>query len=105
MRVTSKDKLDDFQIIGQKLRIHWDHEEVTVEGADGETETQWQCEEAITKKNASKADVVKAIISSKYDIYEELAAINNGYEWYDAYQNFRQKAKDIADNYLVFING
>jgi len=99
MRVSSKEKLDDFQVIGDKLRIHWDHEQVTVENEDGETETHWQCEEAVTKKTASRADIIKAIIGSKYDIYDELAAINNGYEWYEQYQIFRQKAKAIADAY------
>ena len=99
MKVSSKEKLEDYQVIGDKLRIHWDHHEIKFENEDGEKETYWECEEAVTKKTASRADIIKAIIGSKYDIYEELAAINNGFEWYEQYQAFRKKAKAIADAY------
>jgi len=100
MRVTSNEKLEDYQVIGNKLRLHWGHEQVTVEDMEGEQSTQWQCEEAVVKKTANRDEIIEAIIGSKYKVTEELAVINNGGEEYTAYQSFRQFAKDTADKWL-----
>lgn len=98
MRVTSKDKLEDYQVIGDKLRIHWDHVEVTVEGIDGETATQWQCEEAVVKKTANRDQIIEAIISTKYPTYgSEIAAIRNGSPDVDEHAALRDRAKALAD--------
>jgi len=101
MRVSSKDKLDDFQVIGDKLRIHWDHEQVTVETVEGQTETQWQCEEAVAKKTASRDDIIEAIIGTKYPTYgAEIAAIRNGSPDVDEHAALRDKAKVLADGWF-----
>lgn len=102
MRVTSKDRLDDYQVIGRKLRIHWDHEEATFEGIDGETETQWQCEEAVVKKTAQRDEVIEAIIATKYPTYgSEIAAMRNGSPEADEHAALRDKAKVLADGWFT----
>ena len=102
MRVSSNDKLDDYQVIGNKLRIHWDHEEVTVQGVDEEEPTtQWQCEEAVVKKTASRDEIIEAIIQTKYPTYgAEIAAIQNGSPDLEEHASLRAKAKTLADGWL-----
>jgi len=103
MRVTSNDKLEKFQIVGPKLRIHWGYEETTpdpeIEGSTG----GWSCEEAVVKKTASRSEVIEAIIATQYTISEEIAAINNGGAEYEDYQAFRQFAKNTADDWLASV--
>jgi hypothetical protein len=102
MRVSSKGKLDDYQVIGDKLRIHWDHEEVTVQGVDEEEPTtQWQCEEAVVKKTASRDEIIEAVIGTKYPTYgAEIAAIRNGSPDVDEHAALRDKAKVLADGWF-----
>ena len=103
MQVSSNEKLEDFQVIGDKLRVHWDHQEVTIPAMDDDSEptVQWQCEEAVVKKTASRSDIIEAIIATKYSLTEEIATINNGGTEYDEYQSFRQFAKNKADEWLA----
>lgn len=102
MRVTSKDKLDDYQVIGRKLRVHWDHEEVSFENADGEKESQWQCEEAVVKKTASRDELIEAVMATKYPTYgAEIAAIRNGGAEADEHAALRDKAKVLADGWFT----
>jgi len=101
MRVSSKEKLEDYQVIGNKLRIHWDHEEVTVETVEGQTETQWQCEEAVVKKTASRDEVIEAVMATKYPTYgAEIAAIRNGSPDADNHAALRDQAKVLADGWF-----
>jgi len=101
MRVTSKEKLEDYQVIGDKLRIHWDHQEVTVEDIDGEQSTQWQCEEAVVKKTTGRSEVVEAVIRTKYPTYgAEIAAIRNGGVDAEEHETLRLKAKELADGWF-----
>jgi len=102
MRVSSKDKLEDYQVIGNKLRIHWNHEEVTVQGADEEEPTtQWQCEEAVVNKTASRDEIIEAVIGTKYPTYgAEIAAIRNGSPDVDEHAALRDKAKVLADGWF-----
>ena len=100
--VNADRELPVYQVIGDKLRIHWDHQEVTVPAMDDDSEptTQWQCQEAVVKKTANRAEIIEAIIATKYSLTEEIATINNGGAEYDEYQSFRQFAKDKADEWL-----
>jgi len=101
MRVSSKEKLEDYQVIGNKLRIHWDHEEVTVETVEGQTETQWQCEEAVVKKTSSRDEVIEAVMATKYPTYgAEIAAIRNGSPDADNHAALRDQAKVLADGWF-----
>ena len=97
MQVTSKDKLEVYQIIGNKLRIHWDFIEIP---ATEETEAHWKCKEAVVRKQANKNEIVEAIIRSQYSISNEFALINNGGNEYSEYQTFRTLAKQLANEYL-----
>jgi len=101
MRVSSKEKLEDYQVLGNKLRIHWDHEEVTIETVEGQTETQWQCEEAVVKKTASRDEVIEAVMATKYPTYgAEIAAIRNGSPDADNHAALRDQAKVLADGWF-----
>lgn len=101
MRVSSKEKLKDYQVIGDKLRIHWDHQEVTVEDIEGEKTTQWQCEEAVVKKTASRSDIIEAVIATQYPTYgAEIAAMRNGSPDAEEHEALRLKAKGLADGWF-----
>lgn len=98
MRVNSRDKLPEYQILGNVLRIHFDYIEVP------ETEDRdagWTCEEAVTSKFAGRAEIIEAIIKTKYPTYgSELAAISNGGDDALAHETMRSLAKVLADRYL-----
>lgn len=90
-----KDKITTpFEVIGDKLRIHFDETEVV-----REDETTYNYTTAITRKNAGRNEVIEAIIASKYSIGAEIATINNREEKpqeYSEYQDFRAFAKNLA---------
>jgi hypothetical protein len=97
MRVTSKEKLPEFQVIGKKLRIHFDYVEIP---ATEDKDSAWECEEAATASSASRDEIIEAIIQTKYPTYgAELAAIQNGGVDADEHQQFRSFAKFLADSY------
>jgi len=97
MRVSSKDKLPEYQVIGKKLRIHWDFKEIP---ATDDRDGGWECEEAVCSVSASRSEIIEAIIRTKYSTYgAELAAIQNGGVDAEEHQAFRAFAKFLADNY------
>ena len=65
MRVESTGKLPQYQVIGKKLRIHWDEQETSRE-VDGEVEKGWSYEEACVSVQASRSSIIEAIIATKY---------------------------------------
>ena len=98
MRVNSNDKLPEYQVIGSKLRIHWNYEEVP---ETEDTPSGWSCDEAAVRKTASRDQIIGAIIATKYPTPgAELAVINNGGQDYDDYQAFRAMAKSLADGWM-----
>lgn len=100
MQVSSTDKLPDYQIIGNKLRIHWNHEQVT-KHVDGETQTYWQCDEAVCAVTSSRDQIIEAVIRTQYPNYgAEIAAVQNGGEDNEKHQQMRALAKQLADEYL-----
>lgn len=97
MIVSSKDKLPEYQVIGGKLRVHWDFKEVP---ATEYIDSGWQCEEAVCSVNASRSEIIEAIIRTKYPTYgAEIAAIQNGGADTEEHQAFRAFAKLMADGY------
>lgn len=87
-----------FEVIGNKLRIHFDETEVDRDG-----ETSYNYTTATVNKNSSKDTIVEAIIASKYSTGQELATINNREEKpeeYAMYQEFRVFAKSLASQWL-----
>lgn len=101
MKVQSNEKLPVYQVLGQTLRIHWDQSEQTVQDMDGNEETIFVCQESVCQKQDSRNTLIEKIIASVYTTGAELAAINNGGEDYQAYQDFRQLAKDLADGWIA----
>lgn len=98
MRVSSVEKLPVYQVVGKKLRIHWNFQEIA---ATEETPAGWSCEEACVPKTADRATIVSAIIRSRYTVDDEFAAINNGGEDHQALLDFRIEAKALADSWLL----
>lgn len=87
-----------FEIIGDKLRIHYNETEVVREES-----TSYNYTTAIVDKNADKDTIIEAIIASKYSTGQELATINNREEKpdeYTAYQEFRTFAKNLATEWM-----
>lgn len=101
MKVHSNQKLPVYQVLGQTLRVHWDQSEQTVQDMDGNEETIFVCQEAVCQKQDNRNTLIEKIIASVYTTGAELAAINNGGEDYQAYQDFRQVAKDLADGWIA----
>lgn len=98
MLVNSTDKLPVYQVLGSKLRIHWNYQEVP---ATEDVPAGWSCEEAFVPKTASRADIITAIIRARYTIDDEFAAINNGGDEHQVLLDFRVEAKELADGWLA----
>jgi len=98
MVVNSTEKLPVYQVIGPKLRIHWNYQEVP---ATEDIPASWSCEEACVPKTAGRGDIISAIIRARYTVDEEFAAINNGGEDHQALLDFRVEAKALADGWLA----
>lgn len=97
MLVNSTDKLPVYQVLGPKLRIHWNYQEVP---ATEDMPASWSCEEVCVPKNAGRGEIIAAIIRARYTVNDELAAINNGGDDYQAFLDFRVEAKALADGWL-----
>ena len=61
MRVYATEKLPVYQVIGPRLRIHWDYAFETREGMDGEDESQWSFQEAVVPVDADRETILKAV--------------------------------------------
>ena len=97
MLVNSTDKLPVYQVLGSKLRIHWNYQEVP---ATEDMPASWSCEEACVAKTADRASLISAIIRARYTVDEEFAAINNGGDEHQTLLDFRVEAKALADGWL-----
>lgn len=103
MKMQSTDKPEVYAVSGRELRVHWNIEQVTREGMDGETETFWQANEALCIVSDTRNILIEKIIGSIYSIAAEIATINSrdsDPEEYAAYQAFRDQAKALADGWL-----
>lgn len=96
-------QFETYEASGQELRIHWDIEEKTKEGMDGEVITYWQANEALCGTADDRGMLISKIIGSVYSTADEIATINNKDEkpeQYAEYQTFRTQAKALADGWL-----
>lgn len=103
MKTQASTKPETYQVLGRTLRIHWDEQEVTREGIDGQ-ETYWEANEAECEISDGRNVLIEKIIGSVYSTGAELAAINNKDskpEDYVAYQSLRAKAKELADGWII----
>ena len=100
MKVYSSTQPETYQVIGKTLRIHWDAQEVTKEGADG-PEIQWEANEALCGVYDNRNTLIEKIISAVYPTYgSEIAAIVNGGDDATAHDAMRTLAKSLADGWL-----
>jgi len=93
MKTYSKEKLEDYQVLGKILLIHWDHKETP---ATEETESGWGCEEVKVNVSDSRSTMIEKVMFSKYSTGAELAAINNGGVDKEEYLTFRVLAKKLV---------
>lgn len=104
MKVTASNQLPDYQVIGQKLLIHWDEQVIQKEVQIGEIVTMYEYSEASAFVYDTRANLIEKIIGSVYSSGAEFAVINNKEEkpeQYAEYQAFRLKAKKLADGWIA----
>lgn len=100
MKVYSDTKLPDYQVVGNKLRIHWNAVEVTKENMEGPV-VQWEQNEAVCNVRDSRSGIIESVMSSVYSSYgAELAAVINGGEDAQVHEALRQTAKALADGWI-----
>ena len=93
MKVFSNNKLPTYQVIGRKLRIHWDEQEVVTDEG-----TSWSYEEALVPVTADRSTIIEAVIATKYPTPgAEFAALQNGPETVAEHQAMRDLAKSLCD--------
>lgn len=103
MKVYSQQELPMYDVSGHELRIHWDSKQVTKQEMNGQTVTQWECNEALCSVFDNRSKLIQKIIGSVYEPADEIATINNQTtkpEEYADYQAFRALAKSLADGWL-----
>lgn len=97
-------QLQTYEVSGTDLRIHWNIEQRTsTDETTGETHTYWFANEALCNTYDNRSLLIEKIIATEYDTGAELATINNQERKpaeYQAYQDFRVLAKELADGWL-----
>lgn len=104
MKVYSTTELETYQVIGDTLRIHFDHQIIEREGIDGNPEIQHEYEEAVCKITDTRSAIIEKIIGEKYSPGAEFATINNkdsDPEEYAEYQAHRTLAKQLANDWIT----
>lgn len=103
MKVSSSNPLPTYQVIGNKLLIHWNEQTVEREQMDGSTSTNYEYNEASAYVYDTREQLIEKIIGSVYSMAQELATINNKDrkpDEHDSYHAFRVQAKALADGWL-----
>lgn len=103
MKVYSNEQPEVYSASGNELRIRWDIQEIIKPDMDGNDQTTWEANEALCSVFDNRSSLIEKIIGSVHTIGAEVALINNkdvDPSAYDAYQEFRELAKTLADNWL-----
>ena len=100
MKVSSSSSLPTYQVLGNKLLIHWNEEVVESESMDGEPTTFYQYNEASAFVYDTRELLIEKIIGSVYTVGAEIAAIRNGGQAADDHHALRVQAKQLADGWL-----
>lgn len=61
MLVYADHQLEQFQVLGNIVRVHWDYQQYEVNDMDGTVRLAWKCEEAVVPTNADYTTFVSAI--------------------------------------------
>ena len=97
-------EIQTYETSGLDLRIHWNIEQRTrTDQITSNTYTYWYANEALCNIYDNRNQIIEKIIATEYDTGAELATINNQErkpEEYQAYQNFRVLAKELADGWI-----
>lgn len=87
------------EVMGQKLRLHFNHQEITREDEEGNAVISHRYETAVTRVRATRGERIAAILASRYSTQDELALLNNRgarQGEYAGYLAFREQAKALA---------
>lgn len=102
--ITQADQpLPTYQEFGEKLRVNFDEQQITIKDMDGNERIAYQYTTAESMCAANRNQLISDIIGSKYTISGEFAAINNAQSKpseYALYQDFRAQAKQLADGWI-----
>ena len=106
-RVYTSEKLNKFVRLNSKLQINLDEKPSTSEDSNGFSYLRTTIN--LGKGSLERSQVIESIIRSKYGSYgAELAAQFNGGDELQEHQDWRQLAKDTADeliqNYFTIMN-
>ena len=100
MKVSSSSVLPTYQVLGNKLLIHWNEQVVMSTGMDGEPTTSYEYNEASAFVYDTRELLIEKIIGSVYTVGAEIAAIRNGGQDADDHHALRVQAKALADGWL-----
>jgi hypothetical protein len=103
MKVSSSTPLPVYQVLGNKLLIHWNEQIVERPNMDNEATQNYEYDEARVFTYDTRDQLISKIINSVYSVADEIATINNKDtkpQEYADYQAFRAQAKALADGWL-----
>ena len=101
MKVQSKESPQKTEMLQGGMLINFNVEEKTKE-IMGTTETYFEYEQCKVSSEPTKAEIISAIIETKYDKNAQIAILYNGTATpereaeYNEYRDFRAEAKQIA---------
>lgn len=100
MKVSSSSPLPTYQVLGNKLLIHWGEEVIQSKSMDGEPTASYQYNEASAFVYDTRELLIEKIIGSVYTLGAEIAAIRNGGQDANDHHALRVQAKALADGWL-----
>ena len=59
--VYSDHRLPIYQVLGEKLRVHWNYEETEREDMEGAPATSWACSEVVFNVSVARAEFVRIV--------------------------------------------
>ena len=93
-----------YEAVGNGSYLYrWDIEEVEMEMGEGETRTQWQCQEVTVWMPVTCNSIVRAVLSDKWDNDHEQKLIN---EYYSAQMGLydEETAEKATEAYKTFLS-
>jgi len=101
MLVKSDTRPEEVQLLQGRKLINFDIKEVEIKDENSEeARTGFEYLQAKVELNATRGDIIEAIIATKYSVGAEIALTNDKdtkADEYKAYQEFRALAKSLAE--------
>lgn len=104
MKVNATRPIETYEPSGAEVRIHWDITSDERENPDGSVIIEYFAQCAVCQAMARRSELIESIIGEVYTTGREFAVINNrdvDPEQYQQYQDFRSKAKELADGWIA----